>query len=187
MTRQKKDPLRDLTEEERTWLERISRSQSEPAIHVIRAKQLLAVADGYAYAEAARFSGRKNNGDAVSKLVSRFNQEGLKAIEPGHGGGSVVQYGVAERERILKEFRRKPEPATDGTATWSLKTLCAALRKAPDGLLRVSEDTIRTVLVESGYTWQQSRSWCETGMAVRKRKHGKVTVSDVDTEPKKVN
>jgi len=29
MTRRKKDPLRTLTEEEKTWLERISRSQSE--------------------------------------------------------------------------------------------------------------------------------------------------------------
>jgi hypothetical protein len=31
MTRRKKDPLRTLTEEEREWLERISRSHSEPA------------------------------------------------------------------------------------------------------------------------------------------------------------
>jgi len=180
MTGQKKDPLRGLTEEERTWLERISRAQSEPASHVIRAKQILAVADGHTYTEAATLSGRKN-GDAVSKLVSRFNQEGLKALEPGHGGGPLVQYGVAERERILREFRRVPDPATDGTATWSLKTLCQALRKAADGLPKVSEDTIRTVLLDNGYSWQKSRSWCETGKVVRKRKRGKVTVHDPDT------
>lgn len=184
MTRQKKDPLRNLTEEERTWLGRISRSHSEPAIHVIHTKQVLAVAEGYSYTEAARHTGRKN-GDAVAKLVSRFNQEGLKAIEPRHGGGAEVKYGVSERERILQEFRRTPEPAKDGTVTWSLKTLCDALRKAPDGLPKVSEDTIRTVLLEHGYSWQQSRSWCETGTAVRKRKNGKVTVTDPDTEPKK--
>ncbi len=46
MTRRKKDPLRALTEEERTWLECISRSQSEPASHVARAKQILHVANG---------------------------------------------------------------------------------------------------------------------------------------------
>jgi transposase len=144
----------------------------------------LAVADGYSYTKAARASGRKC-GDAVSRLVRRFNQEGLDALEPGYGGGAVVEYGVAERERILREFRRVPEPSKDGTATWSLKTLCAALRKAPDGLPKVSEDTIRTVLLEGGYSWQQSRSWCETGTAVRKRKRGKVRVTDPDTEPKK--
>lgn len=103
------------------------------------------------------------------------------------GGGSGIKYGLSERKQILKEFRRKPVPETDGTATWSLKTLRAALQKAPDGLPGVSEDTIRTVLLENGYSWQQSRSWCETGTAVRKRKQGKVIVTDPDTTAKKHN
>lgn len=184
MTRRKKDPLRALSRAEREWLERISRAQSEPASHVIRAKVLLAVADGKNYTEAAAAAGRKS-GDAVSKLVSEFNQHGLAAIQPGHGGGAVAKYGPAERERILIEARRKPEPAQDGTATWSLQTLRRALRKAPDGLPDVSEDTIRTVLREAGFSWQRSQTWCETGQVVRKRKRGQATAYDPDTEAKK--
>jgi transposase len=184
MTRQKIEPLRTLTDEERNWLERISRSQSEPAIHVARAQQLLHVADGGSYTAAAHLSGRKS-GDAVSNLVKRFNQEGLNAIQPRHGGGPLVKYGLAERQRILQEARRKPDPKTDGTATWSLKTLCQALRKAPDGLPEVSEDTIRTVLLEAGFSWQEARSWCETGQVTRKRKRGKVTVIDPQATAKK--
>jgi len=69
MSRRKTDPLRKLTEDEQNWLERISRSQVEPASHVARAKQILAVADGNNYTEAAQRSGRKS-GDAVSHLVS---------------------------------------------------------------------------------------------------------------------
>lgn len=184
MTRRKKDPLRRLTEEERTWLERISRSQSEAASHVARAKQILYVADENNYQEAALHSGRKA-GDAVSSLVKRFNQEGLHAIQPRHRGGTPVKYRASERERILKEARRKPDPETDGTATWSLKTLCQALRKAEDGLPEVSEDTIRTVLLEAGFSWQKTRSWCETGQVTRKRKRGKVTVTDPDASAKK--
>ncbi len=185
MSRRKKDPLRTLTEEERNWLERISRSQTEPASHVARAKQILAVADGYNYTEAAQKSG-ENSGDAVSHLVNRFNQEGMHAIMPRHGGGTeAIKYGVAERERILKEARRKPTPEADGTANWSLSLLCQALRKAPDGLQDISEDTIRTVLLEAGFSWQNTRSWCETGQAVRKRKRGKVIVTDPDATPKK--
>jgi transposase len=184
MSRRKKDPLRDLTEKERDWLERISRSQAEPASHVARAKQILAVADGYSYTEAAQKSGRKS-GDAVSQLVSRFNQEGMNAIMLRHGGGPPIQYGAKERERILKEVQRKPTPEADGTANWSLSLLCQALRKAPDGLPEVSEDTIRTVLLEAGYSWQKTRSWCKTGAVVRKRKRGKVIVTDPDATPKK--
>jgi transposase len=184
MTRRKKDPLRPLTSAERRWLERISRAQSEPASHVVRAQEILAVAEGKSYTEAARTAGRKS-GDAVSKLVSEFNQNGLAAIRPRHGGGAVTKYGPAERERILTEARRKPEPAQDGTASWSLQTLRRALRNAPDGLPEVSEDTIRTVLREAGFSWQRSQTWCETGQVVRKRKRGQAVTYDPDTESKK--
>ncbi len=184
MTRRKKDPLRELTTEEQEWLTRVSRSASEPASHVARAKQILAVAAGHSYTEAARLSGRKSN-DAVSQLVSRFNREGVVAIEPRHGGGPAIQYGTAEQERILREMARTPDPARDGTATWSLKTLCHALRTAEDGLPQVSEDTIRKTMLTAGYSWQKSRSWCKTGAVQRKRKTGIVMVTDPDSTPKK--
>ena len=45
-----------------------------------------AVVDEKTYVEAARAAGRRS-GKAVSQLVSRFNQEGLVAVEPRHGGG----------------------------------------------------------------------------------------------------
>jgi transposase len=184
MSRRKKEPLRTLTDEERAWLERIRRSQNALASHVARAKQILQVANGYAYQAAAFRSGQKS-GDAVSNLVKRFNREGLNAIQPRHGGGPAAKYGPAERERIVQEVRRKPDPETDGTATWSLKTLCQALRKAPDGLPAVSEDTIRTVLLEAGFRWQETRSWCETGQVTRRRTRGKVTVTDLAAMAKK--
>ena len=141
MTRRHKDPLRALTEEERNLLVHISRSRAEPASHVAPAKALLSVAEGKSYTAAAKAAGRRS-GDAVSKLVSRFNREGLAALEPGHGGGRRTIYTAPERERILAEVRRKPDREEDATANWSLSTLRRALRKAPDGLPTVSTYTI---------------------------------------------
>jgi len=179
MTRRKKDPLCTLTDE-RAWLERISRSQNEPAAHVIRAKEILAVAGGHKETEAARLAGIKS-GDTVSKLVERFNQEGLNAIQPRHGGGPKVKYSAVERERVLAEARRQPDPEKDGTNTWSLTTLQKALQKAPDGFPNISTERIWVILQEAGFRWQKSRSWCETWQVVRKRKRGVVTVVDPDT------
>lgn len=122
MTRQKKDPLRTLTKEECNWLGRISRSQSEPAAHVTRAKEILAVAEGHNYTETAQMAGRKS-GDSVSQLVERFNEEGLEAIQLRHGGGPEGKYSFQERERVLSEMRRQPDPENDGAKTWSLATL----------------------------------------------------------------
>jgi transposase len=184
MTRHLKDPLRMLSDSERESLESVSRSTSLPSEQVIRAKLILAVANRMNYTEAARSVGRRSN-DAISRLVSRFNEVGLEGLVPGHGGGFAIQYGETEKERILREFHRTPERESDGTATWSVQTLQRALRKAPDGLPQVSTWTIRAVLHEAGYEWQQSRTWCQTGTVIRKRKQGKVQVTDPDTEAKK--
>src|SRR5207249_1859137 len=55
---------------------------------------------------------------------------------------------------------------------------------APDGLPHVSTFTILQALHEAGYTWQQSRTWCDTGVARRKRKRGVDRVEDPHTAPK---
>jgi hypothetical protein len=185
MAQRQKHPLRSLTGAERVELERVARSASDRADRVARAKQLLAVADGARFTDAARQAGRRS-GDAVALLVQRFNTLGLAALDARHGGGPPVQYGAAERDRILREFRRPPGRQRDGTATWSLTTLQRALRRAPDGLPQVSTFTILAVLWEAGYTWQRERTWCPTGTARRKRRDGTVVeTTDPHATPKK--
>jgi transposase len=184
MTRRQKDPLRPLTADEQEWLARIGRSQSDPASHVLRARVLLAVAAGASYTAAAQSVGRRSN-DAVAQLVARFNREGIEAVVPRHAGGHPEVYSRGERQRILSEARRMPDREADGTASWSLMTLRQALRSAPARLPSISTATIRAMLREAGWTWQRTRSWCDTGKAVRRRKSGRVEVIDPDAAAKK--
>lgn len=156
MSRRLKDPLRDLSVEEYEQLRRLSRSGSEPAEHVARAKALLAVAEGCTYTKAARRAGRRSN-DAVSQLVSRFNAEGLAALLRRAGQGSKARYTVREREAVLAAVRRPPEPAQDGTASWSLSTLQRTLRRQPV-LSTISTQTIWTILHEAGFRWVNNHS-----------------------------
>jgi transposase len=185
MSRRQKDPLRPLSEAERTSLSRLSRSQSAPAAQVARARALLAVAMGQSYTAAAQLVGRQV-GDTVARWVAGFNRGGLAAAVPRHGGGHRVRYGEAEQRRILAEVARAPERVRDGTATWSLSTLRDALRRAEDGLPGISTYTIGRALHAAGYSWQKGRSWCETGVVVRQREYeGLVTVTDPDAAAKR--
>jgi transposase len=184
MAGRQKEPLRPLTPEERLALEHVSRSRSDPAGQVARARELLAVTDGASYEAAARVAGRRS-GDAVAHLVARFNRDGVDAVVERHGGGQPKRYTQTEQERILQEVRRPPDRDADGTGTWSLTTLQRALRGATDGLPRVSTYTIWCVLHDAGMTWGKDRTWCETGTVLRKRTSGPVTVTDPDATPKK--
>src|SRR5215204_6945742 len=186
MSRRQNDPLRPLTPNERDTLTRLSRSPSAPAAQVERARALLAIADRATYTAAAHRVGRRHT-ETISAWVSRFNRDGLAAVRPGHGGGPRIRYGADAQRRILAEWARLPQRDQDGTATWSLSLLQRALRQAPDGLPRVSTFTIWRTLHEAGLRWQKSRTWCETGVVRRQRKHGVVSVSDPDTMAKKAD
>ena len=114
MTGRKKDPLRTLTEEEKNWLERISRSQSEPAVHVAHAKEILEVAAGRSYTEAAHLAGKKS-GDSVSHLVERlikkvcklFSRNMVVDLQQSIAAWSVSGYWQKPVDSLT---RRKMEP-----------------------------------------------------------------------------
>jgi transposase len=177
-----KEPLRALNEQEKRELHRVGKATSERLDVVRRAKAVLAVAEGRTFTEAAHEAGLKS-GDGVGKLVKRFNQSGLAALQIAPGRGRKVTYTRAQRARILSEVQRVPDRKADQTATWSLKTLERALRQ--QGLSKLSASTIGEVLHEAGYAFGKTRTWCPTGTAKRKRKAGVVTVQDPQAQEKK--
>jgi transposase len=173
--------LRDLTEAEQAHLQRIVKASSERVDVVRRAKALLAMCAGSSFTEAGKQAGMSRQ--AATQLVERFNQRGLAVLLLAAGRGRKPIYTPADRERILQEVRRTPDHEKDQTGIWSLSTLQRALRQSD--LPLISRDTICQVLHEAGYSYQQTRSWCQTGTALRVRKEGVVTVHDPDTEEKK--
>lgn len=183
MPRQAQELLRPLTSEESQTLKQVARSRSDSAEVVGRARSLLAVADGTGFAAGARAGGRRS-GYGVGKLVRRFNRDGLNALRTAPGAGRPPTYTRALQERIVDRFRQGPDREQDGTGTWSLTTLQRALRREP-GLEQIGRDTIGKALHAAGLTWQRDRTWCETGVAVRKTKSGKRVVIDPDAEAKK--
>jgi transposase len=137
MARPQKQPLRALTTPERTQLETLANARNAPVVGVTRARQLLAVADGADFVQVAHASGGHCR-QSVSRLVARFNRDGMEAVWGKHGGHPPIVYGPEQQARILQELARTPDREQDQTAVWSLTTLQRALRRAPDGLPRVS-------------------------------------------------
>lgn len=182
MAQTQKHPLRTLSEQEERELQRLIKATSERLDVVRRAKALVAVASGKPFTIAAHQAGLKS-GDSVGKLVMRFNEHGLAALSVAVGRGRKITSTSEERSLILQEVQRPPDREEDGTATWSLKTLERALRKK--GLPQLGASTIREILHESGYSFQQNRTWCRTGYALRVRKSGTVTTYDPETPEKK--
>lgn len=182
MATPQRERLRALMSAEQTALERLARSSSERMDRVQRATALVAVAQGQAFAAAARQAGFASH-TTVAKLVARFNRQGLAALSIGAGRGRKPTYDATARARIVGPAQRSPERKTDGTATWSLSTLERTLRR--EAFPHLGATTIRRVLEAAGSSYQKTRTWCPTGTAERKRKNGIVRVSDPQTEEKR--
>jgi transposase len=177
-----KERLRALTDEERATLTWVSRASSERVDRVRRATALVAVAEGATFAGAARRAGFRSS-TAVADLVARFNRRGLAALSIAPGRGPKAAYDTAARALIVAVAQRAPDRRADATATWSLSTLQRTLRR--ESLPRVGATTVRRVLRAAGSSYQQTRTWCPTGTALRKRKAGVVRVVDPETEAKR--
>jgi transposase len=175
--------LRPLSQAEQQALQRVAKASSERVDTVRRAKALLVVAAGESFTQAGKLAGLSREG--VSQLVERFNQRGLAVLVITPGRGRKPTYGVQERTRVVQEARRQPDRMSDQTATWSLKLLQRALRRA--GLPAIGSTTIGRILHEEGYSQQRDRTWCETGTAYRVRKDGIYRVRDPHAQEKKVD
>jgi transposase len=165
MAQSQKQPLRTLSKQEEQELQRLVKASSERVDVVRRAKALLSVADGQSWTEAANLAGLKS-GDGVGKLVARFNERGLAALTIASGRGRKPTYTSQDRAFILQEVQRPPDLEEDQTVTWSLSALRRTLRKKQ--LPHIANETIREVLHESGYSYQQTRTWCRTGSLQRR-------------------
>ena len=182
MPKPQKEPLRSLNEQEQHELHRIAKATAERMDVIKRARALLAVANGQGFSEAARAAGFAS-GDTVGQLVSRFHRQGLGALLVANGRGRKPMYTHQQHGQIIAEVQSEPVKKVDGTATWSLSLLQQRLRER--GLPTVGASTIRRVLHQAGYVYGQSRTWCQTGTVLRKRKAGVVKVHDPKTEEKK--
>lgn len=174
-------PLRPVSQTESQTLHRVAKASSERVDTVRRAKALLAVAEGESFTQAGRRAGLSREG--VSQLVERFNQRGLASLVIAGGRGRKATYATEARTQVVQTVQRQPDRMPDQTATWSLKLLQRALRRA--GLPSIGSTTIGRILHEEGFTLQRDRTWCHTGTAYRLRKDGVYLVYDPQAPEKK--
>ena len=142
-----------MSQTELQTLHRVTKASSERVDTVRRAKALLAVAAGESFTQAGRQAGLSREG--VSQLVERFNQRGLASLVIASGRGRKPTYAAQARTQVVQAVQQQPDRLHDQTATWSLKLLQRALRRA--GLPSIGATTIGRILHEEGFSLQRDR------------------------------
>jgi transposase len=137
-----------LSDEDRTMLTNLARAGRSEQRMVLRAKIVLAAADGQETQEIAAALDQRPA--TVSKWRKRFAESGLAGLQDEPRPGRPCRYGQEDEKRILGLLDQDP-PA--GYADWSGPLLAKALGD-------VSADFVWQVLREYGISLQQNHSWC---------------------------
>ena len=137
-----------LSDDERDELGRWIRSATTQQRLALRARVIVAAANGEGSASIARREGVRLN--TVSTWRVRFAKGGLAALQDEQRSGRPRRYGAQAEELILAKLN---EPPPDGYGLWNGSLLAQALSDIP-------ADQVWRILRRNGVQLQRRRSWC---------------------------
>lgn len=143
---------RELTQEEKTMLEKKSRSSS--AFERDRALILLYSSEHMDVKQICEKVSREVR--TVRGVIRRFNETGLKVFECKKTKGAEPKFTEEQRARVLQAALTEPKKLDLHFTTWSLPKLRAYLLKS--GIVgSISIETVRKILRSNGIGLKRSR------------------------------
>lgn len=154
--------LRTLTDLEQKVIDKLAVSRTAPAVQVKRAQLLNHLAQGASAPQAAARVGGVSS-EMARRLLKRFHQEGLKALEDQPRSGRNPTLTEEERGKLVILAKSPPKeglPEAQGACHWTLDTLLEAAHQ--EGIA-VSRTRLWEILREEGVRWwQRGRTWLES-------------------------
>ena len=119
--------LRDLTDEERTTVERLAHSRTAPARRVERARIIWRAGQGHDVAEIA--DQLLLRAYVVRGWIHRFNAEGLSGLEDRSRSGRPPAYSPEQVATVIATALTDPKALGLPFASWTLDRLAAHLNE----------------------------------------------------------
>jgi transposase len=162
------DPVkaRRLTDEEGQRLLRLVRRGRNP-IRVRRATMIMASSSGTPVSAIARLVAADE--DTVREVIHRFNEVGLKALDPRWAGGRPREIDDEDVVFLIATATTRPKALGLPFTRWSLRKLAAYLAGDfrgqghwPARMIRAGRERLRQILHEAGISFQRTRTWKES-------------------------
>jgi transposase len=147
--------LRPLTEEERTELERLSRSRKAEQRRVERARIILLLAAGGKPREVAEEVHRSE--PMVYRWLHRFNEQGMAGLNEARRTGRPETYNELERGRLIATARTHPQRLGLDVGHWTLDRLVEYVNEQLS--IPISRSQLGEVLQAEGLKWYQEKTY----------------------------
>jgi transposase len=168
--------VRRLSDEEGQRLLRIVR-RGEPkatksVIRYRRAMVVLASASGNTVPAIARLVAADE--DTVRELIHRFNDVGMKALNPRWAGGRPRRISAEDEEFLVATATTRPEKLGCPFTHWSLRKLVGYLADNAVRIVPIGRERARRLLADHEITFQRTKTWKESPDPEREAKLARI-------------
>jgi len=156
--------VRRLSDDEGRQLQRIVRRGGGKAqvsvVRYRRAMVVLASAGGNTVEVIARLV--QTSPDRVREMIHRFNEMGMKSLDPQWAGGRPRRITTEDEEFIVKTAKERPEKVGRPFTHWSIRKLRQYLADNDIRRVKIGKERLRQILDHHGVTFQKTKTWKES-------------------------
>ena len=125
-----------------------------------RAMVVLASAGGNTVEVIARLV--QTSPDRVREMIHRFNDMGMKSLDPQWAGGRPRRITTEDEAFIVSTAKQRPEKAGQPFTHWSIRKLRRYLADNPLRRVTIGKERLRQILDAHGVTFQRTKTWKES-------------------------
>ncbi len=148
-------PLRDLTDNEASAIEKLAQSRTAPARRVERARIIVHAARGEARSAIAARLGLDS--ETVRRRILRFNAEGLASLDDKPRSGRPATYSPEQAATVVALALTAPKTLGLPFASWTLDRLAAYLNEHKS--IAIKRSRIDEILLAEGLRWRRHETW----------------------------
>ena len=136
-----------------------------------RAMVVLASAGGNDVAAIARLV--QTSPDRVREMIHRFNDLGMRSLDPQWAGGRPRLITTTDRELIVKTAKTRPTKLGQPFTHWSIRKLADIWRRRRAARL-IGRERLRQILIAEGITFQRTKTWKESPDPLKDQKLARI-------------
>jgi transposase len=137
-----------------------------------RAMVVLASAGGNDVAAIARLV--QTSPDRVREMIHRFNDLGMRSLDPQWAGGRPRQITTTERALIVTTATTRPRRLGRPFTHWSIRKLADYLATRPGRTVTIGRERLRQILIAEGITFQRTKTWKESPDPCKEQKLARI-------------
>jgi transposase len=171
----KRVQVRRLNDAEGRQLQQIVRRGGKTDRSIVkwrRAMVVLASAGGNDVAAIARLV--QTSPDRVREMIHRFNDLGMRSLDPQWAGGRPRQITTTDRALIVKTATTRPRKLGRPFTHWSIRKLADHLATRKGRKVRIGRERLRQILIAEGITFQRTKTWKESPDPLKEEKLARI-------------